>query len=187
MAVREWYDGKEDSASWALKQAMFTIQHAQPTRNTTSADPLEQGRVTWLRPLDNDGKPLVKEIKCPLANVPSVLEGMDWTRYEGVLHTDHAVREEFFLDREIAPTNRKPYLMDFTYLYDKGQADFMTFSGGEQFSEEQVFAEIGRPDEWTHRGQDSGLVRRSDEQAMQVAQQLVACRGWESPEWDGEY
>lgn len=52
----------------------------------------------------------------PSVKNPSVLEGMDWTRYEGVLHTDHAVRAEFFLDREVAPMKTRPYLMDFTYL-----------------------------------------------------------------------
>lgn len=180
MAVREWYDGKDDSSSWALKQAMFTIQHAMPTRKTESTDPLEQGRVTWLRPLDSEGKPLVKEIKCPLAKVPNVLEGKDWTRYEGLLHTDHAVREEFFLDREVAPTAKKPYLMDFTYLYDRRQEDFAKFSGGELFSEEQIFAENGRPEEWTHRRQKAAGRVRSDEEARQVAEQLLACRAWES-------
>jgi hypothetical protein len=183
MAVREWYDGKEDSRSWALKQAMFTIRNAMPTRQTDSTDPLEQGRVTWLRPLDPSGKPLIKEVKCPLAKVPVVLDGKDWTRYEGVLHTDHAVREEFFLDRDVAPTVTSPYLMDFTYLYDEAQADFIKFSGGQPFSEEQIFAEIGKPEDWTHRSKKA-VRSRSDEEAMRVAEQLVACRQWESSEWN---
>jgi hypothetical protein len=181
MAVREWYDGKEDSRSWALKQAMFTIQNAIPTRKTDSADPLEQGRVTWLRPLDEGGKPLVKEIRCPLAKVPSVLEGKDWTRYEGVLHTDHAVRAEFFVDREVAPTAKRPYLMDLTYLYDEAQDDFIKFTGGEPFSEEQIFAEIGRPEEWMHREQKA-TRSRSDEEAVRVAEMLMTCREWTSIE-----
>ena len=92
------------------------------------------------------------DVVCPLSQVPTVLEGKDWTRYEGVLHTDHAVREEFFLDREVAPTASKPYLMDFTYLYDKKQEDFREFTGGKPFSVEEVFAETGRPEDWTHRG-----------------------------------
>jgi|GEM_PF-1318754 len=183
MAVREWYDGKEDSRSWALKQAMFTIRNAMPTRQTDSTDPLEQGRVTWLRPLDPSGKPLIKEVKCPLAKVPVVLDGMDWTRYEGVLHTDHAVREEFFLDRDVAPTAASPYLMDFTYLYDEAQVDYVKFSGGQPFSEGQIFAEIGKPEEWTHRNQNA-MQSRSDDEAVQVAEQLEACRQWESSEWN---
>jgi len=183
MAFREWYEGKEDSRSWAVKQAMFTIQNAAPTRKTQSADPLEQGRVTWLRPLDEEGNPLLKQIKCPLAKVPSILEGKDWTRYEGVLHTDHAVRAEFFLDREVAPTSTRPYLMDFTYLYDTAQDDFLKFSGGEPFSQQQIFEEIGRPEDWAHRAKAAGRPR-SNEEAMEVAEQLDACRKWEGPQWD---
>ena len=159
---------------------MFTIQHAKPTRETESTDPLEQGRVTWLRPLDDEGRPLVKEIKCPLVKLPTVLEGKDWTRYEGLLHTDHAVREEFFIDRESAPTARKPYLMDFTYLYDERQDDFVKFSGGEPFTEEQIFSEIGRPEDWTHRHEKVAGESRSEEEARQVGEQLMACRAWES-------
>jgi hypothetical protein len=183
MAFREWYERKEDSRSWAVKQAMFTIHNAAPTRKTQSADPLEQGRVTWLRPLDEEGNPFVKQIKCPLAKVPSILEGKDWTRYEGVLHTDHAVRAEFFLDREVAPTSTRPYLMDFTYLYATAQDDFLKFSGGEPFSQEQIFDEIGRPEDWAHRAESAGRSR-SNEEAMEVAEQLGACRQWEGPEWD---
>lgn len=183
MAVREWYGGKQESRPWALKQAMFTIQNAIQTRKTDSDDPVAQGRVTWLRRLDQDGTPLLKNVKCPLERVPSVLEGMDWTRYEGVLHTDHAIREEFFLDREVAPTISSPYLMDFTYLYDEAQSDFVKFSGGQPFSEEQIFAEIGKPEDWTHRNKKAGKSR-SDEEAMQVAQQLEACRLWQSSQSD---
>src|SRR4051794_25994417 len=80
-------------------------------------------------------EPMVSDIACPLSRMLPTLEGKDWTRYEGVLHTDHAVREEFFVDREIPPTITKPYLMDFTYLYDEGQLDFAEFSGGKQFSD----------------------------------------------------
>lgn len=114
LRFRDWYQAKDQNESWGLKQAMLTIHNAAPTRSTDSSDPLEQGRVTWLRPLDAKGKPLVDNVPCPLANVPATLKGKDWTRYEGVLHTDHAVREEFFLDREVAPTASRPYLMDFT-------------------------------------------------------------------------
>ena len=173
-----WYQGKDDGRAWALKQAMFTINNAMPTRGTDSADPSEQGRVTWLRSLDAKGKPLVHDSRCPLAKVPTTLEGKDWTRYEGVLHTDHAVREEFFLDREVAPTASKPYLMDFTYLFDEGQDDFIQFTGGEPFTAEHVFTEIGRPEDWTHRARKAG-ISRSDAEAIAVAEQLQAIRRWE--------
>ena len=178
IAAREWYQGKDDGRAWALKQAMLTINNAMPTRETDNADPSEQGRVTWLRSLDAEGKPLVHDSACPLAKVPTTLEGKDWTRYEGVLHTDHAVREEFFLDREVAPTASKPYLMDFTYLFDEGQDDFVQFTGGKPLTSEHVFAEIGRPEDWTHRARKA-VISRSDAEAITVAEQLQACHRWE--------
>ena len=95
VAFRDWYQEKTDSREWALKQAMLTIRNAAPTRGTDSTEPPEQGRATWLRPVGPDGKALAADVACPLSKVPTVLEGKDWTRYEGVLHTDHAVREEF--------------------------------------------------------------------------------------------
>ncbi len=182
MRFRDWYQTKDQNESWGLKQAMLTIQNAEPTRSTDSSDPLEQGRVTWLRPLDAKGKPLVEDVPCVLANVPKTLEGKDWTRYEGLLHTDHAVREEFFLNREVAPTASRPYLMDFTYLYDDKQGDFEEFTRGKRFSDEEVYTEIGRPGDWTHRGSVT-MVPRSDEQAVSVAEQLLACSRWETPLW----
>lgn len=182
MRHRDWYQKKEQNESWGLKQAMLTIQNAEPTRKTESSDPLEQGRATWLRSLDMRGKPLVEDVPCPLAKMPSMLEGKDWTRYEGVLHTDHAVREEFFFDREVAPTASKPYLMDFTYLYDDKQADFEEFSQGKRFTDEDIYAEIGRPGDWTHRTSATAGFR-SEEQAVSVAEQLLACSRWETPSW----
>lgn len=178
IAAREWYQGKDEGRAWALKQAMLTINNAMPTRETDSTEPSEQGKVTWLRSLDAKGEPMLKDIGCPLSKVPTMLEGKDWTRYEGVLHTDHAVREEFFLDREVAPTASKPYLMDLTYLYDERQDDFIKFTRGEPFTAEQVFTEIGRPEDWTHRA-GRAAVSRSDAEAMAVAEQLHACRRWQ--------
>jgi len=176
---REWYEGKDQSESWALKQAMLTVNNAAPTKSTITGDAQEDGCVTWLRWLDSNGKPMVADIQCPLTNVPGTLQGKDWTRYEGLLHTDHAVREEFFLDREIAPTSSRPYLMDFTYLYDDRQEDFEKFTAGKLFTEEEIYAEIGQPQEWTYRATPT-VAARSDEQAASVAEQLLICRQWES-------
>ena len=178
IAVGEWYEGHGERQAWALKQAMLTIRNAAPTRETESTEPSEDGRVTWLRPLGPDGRPLVADVACPLSKVPTPLEGKDWTRYEGMLHTDHAVREEFFVDREVAPTASKPYLMDFTYLYDEKQDDFIEFTGGELSSAERVFQEVGRPEEWTHRAGEAA-ASRTEEEVRTVAEQLEACRQWE--------
>ena len=68
--------------------------------------------------------------------------------------------------------------MDFTYLYDEQQADFAEFTGGVPVSAEQVFDEIGRPEDWTHRDAARASGRSRDE-AISVAEQLVACRRWE--------
>ena len=183
IAFREWFQQKTGSREWALKQAMFTIQNAANPRGTDGADPPEQGQATWLRPLGPEGRAMVDGVECPLSNIPATLEGKDWTRYEGVLHTDHAVREEFFLDREAAPTASKPYLMDFTYLYDEQQDDFKEFTGGKLFSAEEIFAEIGRPEDWTHRGNREGPSRTLNDVA-EIAEQLEICRTWEvSPEF----
>jgi hypothetical protein len=177
IATGRLYEGLDDGREWALKQAMLTIKNSAKTRETESEDPLDQGKVTWLRPLGDDGKPLVAELRCPISKVPRTLVGKDWTRYEGVLHTDHAVREEFFMDRDVAPTAPKPYLMDFTYLYDERQEDFVDFTGGKPFSPEEIFAEIGRPEEWTHRGAESRAECPRSELEL-LTEQLEVCRQW---------
>jgi hypothetical protein len=178
MRFRQWYQGKNHVETWALKQAMLTILNSAPTKSTESGNAEEEGRVTWLRSLDESGKPLIAHLQCPLDDVPNRLQGKDWTKYEGLLHTDHAVREEFFFDRDVAPTRKKPYFMDFTYLYDAGQADFLEFSNGKLFSEEHVYSEVGRPEDWSHRA-GSSITSRSAAQATIVAEQLLACRRWE--------
>lgn len=177
MRFREWYDAKSESESWALIQAMSTIRNAEPTRVGTPGDPASEGRVTWLVPLNEQGRPIVERLGCPLAKVPSALAGKDWTRYEGLLHTDHAVRAEFFQDREVAPTASRPYLMDFTYLYDKTHADFERFANGVLFTEDQVYAEVGRPEDWFHRAAGTRAPRTAEQSAV-VAQQLKVCRSW---------
>lgn len=157
---------------------MITITNSAPTKSTDSGNPEAEGRVTWLRSLDESGRPLVGHLQCPLDDVPGRLQGKDWTRYEGLLHTDHAVREEFFVDRDVAPTRKKPYLMDFTYLYDAKHPDFLDFSSGKLFSEKHVYSEAGRPEDWSHRAGSSTTSRSAAEAAI-VAEQLLVCRRWE--------
>jgi hypothetical protein len=179
IAARGWYQGKSDNRLWALKQAMLTINNATPTRETSSTSFEKQGRVTWLRSLDAHGKPLISESKCPLAKIPAILDGKDWTRYEGVLNTDHSVREEFFLDRETAPMASKPYLLDFTYLFDEISEEFIQFTGGQPFTSTDIYKEIGRPEDWTHRGRPA-TKSRSEADARDVLHQLQACNRWEA-------
>ncbi|MEQ8787435.1 MAG: hypothetical protein RIC55_14120 [Pirellulaceae bacterium] len=180
IAFREWYQGKGDSHEWALKQAMVTVNNAQAVGgDSDSADPARRGKATWLRYLDESGQPLVSDVDCPLTTLPTSLQGKDWTRYEGVLHTDHAVRDEFFRDRETPPLTSKPYLMDFTYLFDTNQPDFVQFTGGKPFTTDDIFAEIGRPEGWEHREAEIA-ASRSESESRVVAEQLQACRGWEA-------
>ena len=111
-AYREWYGIlKSDAAEWGLKQAMLTIDDAAKQKVVSRDKSLQQdpdGRVTWLRPLSADGKPHVENIACPLTTVPGQLAGKDWTKYDGYLHTDHAIRDEFFEDRGTPAHDQSP-------------------------------------------------------------------------------
>jgi len=171
---RDWYEQPgSDHGDWALKQAMLTIGGAHEVEVAGKKCP-----VTWLMDVDERGRPIVANTPCPLSQVPGQLKGKDWTRYTGYLHTDHAVRREFFADRETPPTADKPYLMHFTYLYDKRLEDFVNFSAGKPISEENVFAEIGRPETWTHR---ATKVRDtySPEEGTEIAELMAEIYAWE--------
>ena len=99
-------------------------------------------------------------------------------RYEGLLHTDHAVRAEFFDGRDDAVTEAAPYLMDFTYLYDTRLEDFVNFSGGKPVSEDALFDEIGRPETWTHRTATQEADRAASESA-EIAELMAKIYDWE--------
>lgn len=188
-AFLDWYrEQGSDHGEWALKQAMLTIAQAHPTKSegATSGGPGGDGRITWLRDLDSAGRPLVKNIACPLKSPPKQLQGKDWTRYEGLIHTDHAVREEFFADRDESITMGSPYLEDFTYLYDAAQPDFVAFTSGKRFSEDEVFADLGGPETWTRRSAYDEVLERSPEDTAEIGHLLRECRAWESRERDVE-
>lgn len=186
-SYREWYGiAKGNAKEWAVKQAMLTIAHAAPTSKPHNreeilgegvSDSTGGGRLTWLRPLDSAGRPFLQDVACPLSSVPKQLQGKDWTRYEGLLHTDHAVREEFFLDRETPAAHASPHLMDFTYLYDEDDPEFVDLTRGKLVSEDQILAEIGDRATWTHRHSTS-LRARSEAEEIIVAEQLAACDRW---------
>lgn len=190
-AFRDWYgvDGKSDVATM-LGLAMRTIKSAAPTKSVMSGtepqdaivDPIAEGRATWLINVDGDGKPFLRDVAPPWKAAPKDLEGKDWTRYEGVLHTDHAIRAEFFDPRDIPSTAGAPYRMDFSYLYDQGQRGFPEFTEGREFTEEDIFRELGTPDTWTHRASDEGSPR-TEVEAQEVAEQLNALRSLEPPPW----
>lgn len=180
----DWYsDPGRDHGAWAVTQAMMTIARSHPTKPLNGGAKSEktapeEGRVTWLLDLNQEGKPIVSRLPCPLDKVPGQLAGKDWTKYEGLLHTDNAVREEFFDGREEPLTKHKPHLMDFTYLYDSTQPDFTDFTAGRIFTEEEVYADIGSPENWTHREGGYQPVARTPDQAAEVAELLNACFRW---------
>jgi hypothetical protein len=183
-AYMDWYsDPDRDHGDWAITQAMMTIARSHAARPSPTGDKSEQaarseGRLTWLLDLNREGKPIVGRLSCPLDRIPSQLEGKDWTKYEGLIHTDNAVREEFFDGWPVPATRHNPPLMDFTYLYDITQHDFTDFTGGRLFTEEEVFADIGTPEHWAHRDSGHRPVARTPEQAAEVAQVLDACFRW---------
>lgn len=188
-AFLEWYkEPGSDHGDWALKQAMITIAQAHATKSgqresTTESDPIAEGRLTWLRDLGPKGLPLVSDLSCPLKNPPRQLQGKDWTRYEGLIHTDHAVREEFFADREGPITGAAPYLQDLTYLFDRGQEDYVNFTAGRPFSAEEVFADLGAADTWAHRsGEGADEPSRAPEQEEEIARLMAECLAWEPGE-----
>lgn len=185
IAFMDWYsEPGRDHGNWALTQAMMTIARSHPMNGAkeggtrTEQAAREEGRVTWLLDLDREDKPVVARLTCPIENVPAQLAGKDWTKYEGLLHTDHAVREEFFDGRSEPLTTHKPPLMDFTYLYDSTQADFTDFTAGRIFTEDEVYADIDSPENWTHREGVYKELERTPEQAAEVADLLNACYRW---------
>ena len=136
--------------------------------------------MTWLLDLNAEGQPVVAKLPCPLEKVPAQLAGKDWTKYEGLIHTDNAVREEFFDGRAEPLTKHKPPLMDFTYLYDQTQSEFTEFTGGRIFTEEEIHNDIDSPENWAHREGSLPKVTRTSDQAAEIAQLLHACLQWEA-------
>jgi hypothetical protein len=68
--------------------------------------------------------------------------------------------------------------MDFTYLYDSTKPDFIDFTAGCIFTEEEVYAEIDSPENWTHREGVYQSVERTPGQEAEVADLLNACFRW---------
>ena len=140
---REWYEGMSGQEEWVLQTAMLTIDRAQDTPH---------GKATWLRPLIN-GKPIVSDLQCPFSKPDKLrpeLQGKDWTRYAGHLHTDQAIRDEFFFDEaeKVSEVTAKEYAQDFAYLYDAKETDHVLFIQGQNIAESAVYAETGNPQDW---------------------------------------
>jgi hypothetical protein len=175
---REWYEGLPGQEEWVLNTTMLTIDAAADT---------PYGKATWLRPLIN-GKPLVSGLQCPFSDISKLkaeLQGKDWTRYGGHLHTDHAVRDEFFWSEpeKVADITKTEYLLDFTYLFDPRQQDFGRFIQGQYVSQNEVFDDIGNPEDYNkivgkRPKPQSRSVDEVDSRAQEVERKLQSLRAW---------
>ena len=76
-----------DHGESALKQAMITIAQAHTkAASDKEAAAVRQARKRKAGPpgcadLDEEGKPLVDRLACPVQNMPKQLHGKDWTKY----------------------------------------------------------------------------------------------------------
>jgi hypothetical protein len=137
-------------------------------------------------------------LKCPFtdaAKIKAPLIEMDWTRYGGHLHTDLAIRDEFFHCEpdKTAEIVQKQYVQDFTYLYDPTETDHVLFVQGQSVSESSVFAEIGDPETYvritTARPKRRADFSVPDEEARGIAEveeKLDKIRSWlvEEPDYN---
>lgn len=175
---REWYEGKPDQKIWLLETAMETIAEAAKTA---------YGEATWLRPLI-DGHPIAADLLCPFSQTRKSLEGLDWTRYAGHLHTDHAVRPEFFrVDPEKpAEAKKNEWILDFQYLFDPRSRDHIRFVEGVEVSKDEVDARVGRPEDYTYIAsprkpkpkREPGVGLADISGRAEVEALLDVCRGW---------
>jgi hypothetical protein len=120
---QEWYGAKAGRMEWALQTAMQTIGQAAKHSPHGPATYLRDETHGPLRPYawTEETKPSDREI----------LKGKDCGSYGGYLHTDHAVRPEFFRPHEIPAYFDTPYLMDFAYIFGNRSPEFQAISKAE--------------------------------------------------------
>lgn len=136
-----WYEkGKKPlTVEWALRTAMKTIDSAFKEGDYCPA--------TYLLDLGLAGPRQSCRWEEPEPPPQSKsLVGKDYSSYEGYLHTDHAIRSEFFDGKERPAYYQAPYLMDFTYIFDKSSPDNLPFMRGEPIPRETVDEELGLPE-----------------------------------------
>ncbi len=137
---QEWFGNATGQIEWALRSAMLTIEQA--------AKDAPHCPATYLID-ESHGRP-IRPYNWTEATPPPALEklrGKDCGSYAGYLHTDHAVRSEFFEPHVAPSTKDEPYLMDFAYIFDPSNPDYGPFMAGVEVDEDEVRAELGRPEE----------------------------------------
>lgn len=136
---RQWFENEDQKLAWSLRLAMRTIDSAvksHPFCPATFLLDLKEGAaakaVNWREP--------------PSLPLAQAHKNKDHSSYGGYLHTDHAIRDEFFRQEECPAHHHSPYDMDFTYIFDTAAPDNFEFMVGEPATEEQVLAELGSLD-----------------------------------------
>jgi hypothetical protein len=176
LKVKEWYEGDTDSIEWALRVAMLTIANAAETPH---------GPATWLLPVNAAGpyREFQWNEKRGMPDQLAKLKGKDCGSYAGTLHTDHAIRAEFFdpAGDPRPPRRDNPWLMDFAYLFDGTSADHIPFVAGEPVATEEVEAVIGKPSDadWRSAAADEIVAAPTAVQRRGIDEALAVCRSWE--------
>lgn len=176
---QEWFLDQEDRIEWALRTAMNTIDTA--AKKDSSGRAIPYGPATYLRK-PAKGVPL-KPFRWTKATKPvdsARLQEYDPGNYEGYLHTDHAVRVEFFL-ADVAPAHREePYAMEFSYIFDTGNADHQKFVAGVGATPEEVEAELGKVEDLQFAAAAGSGTKPASSEAIpdQIEDALKKCRAW---------
>jgi hypothetical protein len=164
---QEWYGRRTDRTEWALRTAMNTIDNAA-TKDSAQRH-IPYAPATYL--LRN--RPDMRPYTWTAASKPSDLErlhGADCGTYGGYLHTDHAVREEFFR-ADVEPQYReRAYMMDFAYIFDPSNPDFAPFMAGVEASDEEVRRNIGRIEDLNFIAASKPRPRRAGRLRLETAE-----------------
>jgi hypothetical protein len=172
---QEWYGTRSDRVEWALRTAMTTIDMA--ARKDSSGRDVPYGPATYLL----RGRPDMRPYTWTKASKPTDLErleGADCGTYGGYLHTDHAIRKEFFR-ADLEPQYReRPYMMDFAYIFDSDNPDFTPFMAGVEVSGEEVQRDIGRVEDLNFIAAREAEGRPEPALTGRIEEALATCRTW---------
>lgn len=125
----DWERGSIDSLDKALIFAMKTIDNSAKTIS---------GKATELLPAETlvSGQDLVQ---CPF-DLSTKFPNKNYCEYRGFYHTDQTLPSQYFLSNVERPLNIEPYLLDFTYLFDKqlDNFDYVNMGEGRQIQADEI-------------------------------------------------
>ena len=180
----DWYtEPGRDHGAWALTQAMMTIAKAHPTNGTkegaapTELTAQEEGRERGcsIRSMASRSS---SDLPARSPRSPSSSQGRIGRSTKGCSTPTTRCAMSSPMAAEPITKHKRP-LLDFTYLYDDTQAEFTEFMAGRVFGEDEVFADIGPPESWSHREGDQVKIERTEEQTVEIAVLLDRCVKWE--------